>query len=55
MESIGRLLEITEVPERRKELEWRILALQERIVEIEIDLDHSPAPLPNDAGPASAQ
>ena len=55
LESIGRLLEVAEAPERRKELEWRILALQERIVEIEIDLDHSPAPLPGDAGPASVQ
>lgn len=54
LETIGRLLEIAEDPERRVELEWRMLALRERVVEIDIELDHSPAPLHGDVNPASA-
>jgi hypothetical protein len=53
LESIDRLLEKAEDREPREALQWRALALQERIVEIEIELDHSPAPLAGDVGPAS--
>jgi hypothetical protein len=54
LETIGRLLKNAEEPEQREKLEWRSLALQERIVEIAIELEHAPAPLPAEFTPASA-
>ncbi len=54
LETIGRLLENVEERVPREALEWRTLVLRERIVEIEIELDHSPAPLPSDVAPANA-
>ena len=54
-ETIERMLEKADDAERRKELQWRKLALNERIVGIEIELDHSPAPSSENAGPTSIQ
>ena len=51
LHSIEQMLENVEDRERRKSLEWRTLTLQERIVEIGIELDHSPAMLPGDFKP----
>jgi tetratricopeptide (TPR) repeat protein len=52
--TIERMLEKSDDAGRRRELQWRKLALDERIVGIEIELDHSPAPPSEKAEPASA-
>jgi hypothetical protein len=49
------MLEKADDAERRRELQWRKLTLSERIVGIEIELDHSPAPSPENTGPTSIQ
>jgi tetratricopeptide (TPR) repeat protein len=54
LDSLEQMLDGAEGRERRKSLEWRKLALQERIVEIGIELDHSPAVLPGDLTPERA-
>jgi hypothetical protein len=53
--TIEKMLEKADDAERRRELQWRKLALNERIVGIEIELDHSPAPSSGNAGPTRIQ
>jgi hypothetical protein len=52
--TIERMLEKSDDAGRRRELQRRKLALDERIVSIEIELDHSPAPPLERAEPTSA-
>ncbi len=54
-ETIEKMLEKAEDAERRRQLQRRKLALNERIVGIEIELDHSPAPPSEEAGPTRIQ
>ena len=55
VETLEKMLEKADDAERRSQLQWRKLALNERIVGIEIELDHSPAPPSEEAGPARIQ
>jgi tetratricopeptide (TPR) repeat protein len=55
LHSIEPMLEKAEDGERRKSLEWRTLTLQERIVEIGIELEHSRSVLPGDIRPDAFQ
>ena len=55
VEAIEKMLEKAEDAERRRQLQWRKLALSERIVGIGIELDHSPAPPSEEAGPTRIQ
>jgi hypothetical protein len=54
-ETIEKMLKKSDDAERRRELQWRKLALNERIVGIEIELDHSPAPSSGNTGPTRIQ
>jgi tetratricopeptide (TPR) repeat protein len=54
-ETIEKMLEKADDAERRRELQWRKLALNERVVDIEIELDHSPAPPLGNTGPTGIQ